>query len=78
MTSTSEDGPKEDYTSPFHGMKIDDNRFLDSVQGRNACEQCYKSRKFFCYSCFCPVGDLVGKLPKVKVLLDLTLHQHMY
>ena len=64
---TAENDQKIDHSSPFVGMKIEENDFLANIEGRRICNRCNRSRKFFCYSCYCPVDELVGKLPKVKV-----------
>lgn len=60
----------EEYLSriyPFEGMKISNKDILQKVEERSPCSKCHKSRKYFCYSCFIPVDDLIGKLPNIKV-----------
>ncbi|XP_046604087.1 tRNA-uridine aminocarboxypropyltransferase 1 isoform X2 [Neodiprion virginianus] len=54
--------------APFVKFKIRDAKILDSIQGREICDKCYKSRKFFCYSCCTPVID-ERYIPRVKVVL---------
>lgn len=53
--------------NPFEDMHIDDTSILDTLSGRNPCPKCGKSRKFFCYTCYVPIKELEGKLPKIKV-----------
>lgn len=56
------------WENPYRGMKIDNHtEILCKVNNRSKCVSCNKSRKFFCYTCYIPVDDLKGKLPKVKV-----------
>ncbi|CAD6208256.1 GSCOCG00003263001-RA-CDS [Cotesia congregata] len=52
--------------APFDHLKIDDPSVLDDVQGREICGKCFKSRKFFCYTCYTPVIDS-KYFPRVKV-----------
>ena len=52
--------------NPFSDLIIDDGNCLDDIEGREICGRCYKSRKFFCYSCFSPVID-ERYFPRVKV-----------
>lgn len=52
--------------APFKDLKIDDAQILDTVEGREICEHCYRSRKFFCYTCFTPVIDQ-KYFPRLKV-----------
>lgn len=52
--------------APFRHLKIDDASCLDTIEGREICGKCYKSRKFFCYSCYTPVIDQKF-IPKIKV-----------
>lgn len=60
---------------PFQKFRIDDARVLDTIEGREICPRCYKSRKFFCYSCYTPVID--DKLfPRVKVSCLLFILQN--
>lgn len=55
--------------NPFDGFKISDNSILNELEGRRPCPQCGKSRKFFCYTCYVPITELTGKLPRIKVLI---------
>lgn len=54
--------------APFRLLKINDASALDTVQGREICGKCFKSRKFFCYTCCTPVIDS-KYFPRVKVRL---------
>lgn len=53
--------------NPFVGLKINDMQVLQSVKSRNACPRCYKSRMYFCYTCYVPVSTLEGRLPSCNV-----------
>lgn len=57
-------------SNPFEGLQIDDNSILKDMEGRHPCPKCGKSRKYFCYSCYVPIEELEGKLPKIKVGLN--------
>ncbi|KAL6433745.1 hypothetical protein ACFW04_005776 [Cataglyphis niger] len=52
--------------APFRNLKISDSRILNTIEGRRKCELCYKSRKFFCYTCCVPVIDN-SYFPRVKI-----------
>ena len=51
----------------FDQLAIDDNSWLDEVDSRVTCHKCQRSRKYYCYSCFVPVGGIDDRLPKVHV-----------
>jgi len=53
----------------FKNFNIDSVECLETLEGRSACPVCFKSRKFFCYTCYVPMEPLVGKIPHVKVRL---------
>lgn len=53
-------------SNPFYGMKIDDASILNRLEGRSPCPKCGKSRKYFCYTCYVPVKELEGLIPKLK------------
>ncbi|XP_075152749.1 tRNA-uridine aminocarboxypropyltransferase 1 [Haematobia irritans] len=61
---------------PFIHMKIDDFTILDTIEGRYSCSQCSRSRKFFCYTCYVPVGNLGEILPKVKIPIKIDIIKH--
>ncbi|XP_033212042.1 DTW domain-containing protein 1 isoform X2 [Belonocnema kinseyi] len=58
--------------APFCNMKIDDSSVLDTVDGRTICGKCYKSRKFFCYTCYTPVIDQ-KYIPRVKLPIKIDI-----
>lgn len=53
--------------NPFDGLKIADTSVLNMLEGRHPCPHCGKSRKYFCYTCYVPIAELEGKLPRIKV-----------
>lgn len=63
--------------APFENLKISDSRILNTLEGRRKCELCYKSRKFFCYTCYVPVIDN-SYFPRVKlpIKIDIIKHAH--
>ncbi|XP_008558449.1 tRNA-uridine aminocarboxypropyltransferase 1 [Microplitis demolitor] len=61
--------------APFDHLKIDDPSVLDSIQGREICGKCYKSRKFFCYTCYNPVIDS-KYFPRVKLPIKIDIIKH--
>lgn len=63
--------------APFRNLKISDSRILNTLEGRRKCELCYKSRKFFCYTCCVPVIDS-SYFPRVKlpIKIDIIKHAH--
>lgn len=64
------------HRNPFEFMEIDNNHFLNDIDGRSACSKCSKSRKFFCYSCFVPIEELKGQLPKVRLPVQIDIIKH--
>ncbi|TDG48712.1 hypothetical protein AWZ03_004824 [Drosophila navojoa] len=61
---------------PFINMRIADNSVLDTIEGRHSCRHCNRSRKFFCYNCYVPVGKLVNLLPVVELPLQIDIIKH--
>ncbi|XP_063975292.1 tRNA-uridine aminocarboxypropyltransferase 1 [Diachasmimorpha longicaudata] len=61
--------------APFRMLKIDDPSILNTVEGREICEHCYKSRKFFCYTCYSPVIDK-KYFPQVKLPIKVDIIKH--
>lgn len=62
---------------PFVGMRISDHTILDTIEGRHNCRLCHRSRKFFCYNCYIPVGELADLLPQLELplLVDIIKHK---
>lgn len=67
---------KIEHRNPFEFMKIDDNKFLNDIEGRSVCEKCRKSRKFFCYNCYVPVHGLENRLPKIQLPVQIDIIKH--
>ncbi|XP_026466625.1 DTW domain-containing protein 1-like [Ctenocephalides felis] len=63
-------------SNPFYGMKIDDASILNRLEGRSPCPKCGKSRKYFCYTCYVPVKELEGLIPKLKLPLKIDIIKH--
>ncbi|BFF91312.1 DTW domain-containing protein 1 [Drosophila madeirensis] len=61
---------------PFIHMRIADHTVLDSIEGRHTCRRCSRSRKFFCYSCHIPVGELEKVLPRLGLPLQIDIIKH--
>ncbi|KAH8358782.1 hypothetical protein KR093_002511 [Drosophila rubida] len=61
---------------PFVNMRIADHTVLDAIEGRHTCEDCNRSRKFFCYTCHKPVGELGNLLPRVQLPLHIDIIKH--
>ncbi|XP_017877395.1 DTW domain-containing protein 1 [Ceratina calcarata] len=60
---------------PFRHLKISDAQVLNTIEGREACARCYKSRKFFCYSCYLPViSD--EYFPRIKLPIKIDIIKH--
>ncbi|XP_014217077.1 DTW domain-containing protein 1 [Copidosoma floridanum] len=60
---------------PFRHLKIDDASCLDTINKREICEKCYKSRKFFCYTCYSPVIDK-QYFPRIKLPVKIDVIKH--
>ncbi|XP_034487640.1 DTW domain-containing protein 1 [Drosophila innubila] len=61
---------------PFVHMRIADHSVLDTIEGRHNCRHCNRSRKFFCYSCYVPVGELGQLLPRVELPIQIDIIKH--
>ncbi|XP_049300998.1 tRNA-uridine aminocarboxypropyltransferase 1 [Anopheles funestus] len=72
MTS-SESAQRPD---PFEGMDIADTDFLMDVEGRSCCPSCGKSRKFFCYTCYLPVGEIESRVPRLTLPVKIDVIKH--
>ncbi|XP_067632583.1 tRNA-uridine aminocarboxypropyltransferase 1 [Eurosta solidaginis] len=61
---------------PFAKMRLDNTHRLDAIEGRFTCSQCNRSRKFYCYNCYVPVGNVGDFLPKVQIPIDIDIIKH--
>ncbi|XP_052889115.1 tRNA-uridine aminocarboxypropyltransferase 1 [Anopheles moucheti] len=61
---------------PFEGMDIAETDFLMDVEGRSCCSSCGKSRKFFCYTCYLPVGEIVSRVPRLTLPVKIDVIKH--
>ncbi|KAH8416639.1 hypothetical protein KR222_000408 [Zaprionus bogoriensis] len=62
---------------PFVHMRIADHHtVLDTIEGRYICQQCNRSRKFFCYNCLVPMGELGRLLPRVELPIQIDIIKH--
>lgn len=59
--------------APFANLKISDSSILDTIEGREICDICYKSRKFFCYTC-CRLVINDKYIPRVKVIFTILIY----
>ncbi|RVE51434.1 hypothetical protein evm_003835 [Chilo suppressalis] len=62
--------------SPFEGMMITDSQPLDALKSRSSCPKCGKSRMYFCYTCYVPVLQLEGCIPKCKLPIKVDIIKH--
>ncbi|KOC63937.1 DTW domain-containing protein 1 [Habropoda laboriosa] len=60
---------------PFRHLKIGNAQILDTVEGREICDHCFKSRKFFCYSCCLPVIN-ENYFPRIKLPVKIDIIKH--
>ncbi|KAH8267713.1 hypothetical protein KR026_004086 [Drosophila bipectinata] len=70
------DSQKRPRKYPFEKMRISDHSILDTIEGRHNCRICHRSRKFFCYNCHIPVGDLEQLLPRVLLPIKIDIIKH--
>lgn len=57
----------------FDGMDIsDDWQILFTINERQPCRKCSKSRKYFCYTCYTLNADLENKIPRLQVSISRT------
>ncbi|KAK1132117.1 hypothetical protein K0M31_016252 [Melipona bicolor] len=61
--------------TPFRHLKITNAEILDTIEGREMCKRCYRSRKFFCYSCYLPVIDK-EYFPTIKLPIKIDIIKH--
>uniref|UniRef100_A0A182XWQ6 tRNA-uridine aminocarboxypropyltransferase 1 n=1 Tax=Anopheles stephensi TaxID=30069 RepID=A0A182XWQ6_ANOST len=74
MATAAESSPNR--PDPFEGMDIADTGFLMDVEGRSCCPSCGKSRKFFCYTCYVPVGEIVARVPRLRLPVQIDVIKH--
>ncbi|KAH8383879.1 hypothetical protein KR009_010950 [Drosophila setifemur] len=70
------DTEKRPRKYPFVNMRISDHSILDTIEGRHSCRLCHRSRKFFCYNCHIPVGELEELLPRLQLPLQVDIIKH--
>ena len=56
-----------DIQQPFSSLKISNTTFLDKIERRGNCDNCGKSRKFFCYTCHIPLTAIRELVPHISV-----------
>ncbi|XP_034189985.2 tRNA-uridine aminocarboxypropyltransferase 1 [Osmia lignaria lignaria] len=61
--------------APFRHLKITDAGILDTIEGRETCKRCCRSRKFFCYSCYLPVIN-EKYFPRIKLPIKIDIIKH--
>ncbi|XP_039765746.1 tRNA-uridine aminocarboxypropyltransferase 1 [Pararge aegeria] len=63
---------------PFNGLKISKSDILKDLTNRSPCPRCGKSRKYFCYTCYVPVAQLEGRIPRctLPIKVDIIKHKH--
>ncbi|WAR05648.1 DTWD1-like protein [Mya arenaria] len=61
---------------PFPELKIKPADFLNKLDGRSKCSKCDRSRKFYCYTCYLPVPEIKGRVPKVKLPIKVDIIKH--
>jgi hypothetical protein len=60
----------------FSSTDIEDNCHLYRSAERTSCPKCRSSRKYFCYTCYIPVGISPDCLPTVKLPLPVDIIKH--
>lgn len=60
---------------PFPNLNIDDNSYLFDIEERFQCDNCKRSRKFFCYSCSKPNPNIIES-PHVKLPFKIDIIKH--
>lgn len=61
---------------PFSHLNIQSARHLDDISERGVCPKCFKSRMYFCYSCFMAVDTLCDKVPRLKLPVHIDIIKH--
>jgi len=62
--------------NPFKGLKIAETSAVNLQPEREACPKCFKSRKYFCYSCYVPIESLAAVFPKVGLPIKIDIVKH--
>jgi len=62
--------------NPFQGLKISPTHDVNQQTSREACTKCFKSRKFFCYTCYLPVNSLKHVVPTVQLPIKIDIVKH--
>ncbi|KAJ1862386.1 hypothetical protein LPJ73_000776 [Coemansia sp. RSA 2703] len=57
-------------------LQVDPKTVLDGCGERVACSKCGKKVRFFCYVCCVPVGQLVGKIPQLRLPFKMDILKH--
>jgi len=63
-------------TNPFTKLDIQETSILDTLQERQPCDICFKSRKFFCYNCHIPLSAVKSIIPTVKLPIQIDVVKH--
>ncbi|KAF0308472.1 DTW domain-containing protein 1 [Amphibalanus amphitrite] len=61
---------------PFKHLNISSAEVLERLTGRSPCPKCHKSRMYFCYNCLVPVDALTGKIPHVRLPVEVEIVKH--
>ena len=49
---------------------------LDALASRMPCPKCDKMRKYYCFECYCAVGDYEADIPKLDLPVKVTILSH--
>ncbi|PRP76847.1 hypothetical protein PROFUN_14806 [Planoprotostelium fungivorum] len=75
-TATEKDTAKDnDNAGPFDSFQISSHEYLKTLGDRAKCENCNATRKYFCYTCFRPVGD-IDRVPQMRLPIQLNIIHH--
>ena len=61
--------------NPFAAFHIDSHAPLEAQSARQRCPGCSKTRKFFCYDCLKPIGEM-GSHPHVQLPCEIHVVKH--
>ena len=59
----------------MEGLKLHSFEGLEKVEGRQICQKCKGSRKFYCYDCLVPLIDQ-SAYPQVELPIHITVMRH--